>query len=70
MSLDSLCKSTLEDPDVDAPDAQGYDLYLDMSGRSSEKCVAKLSSLPSHYGNQYLVHHQGQILQIVFAIPN
>ena len=67
MSWEMLCKTTLGHVDPDPnPDDPGFDLFLDMSsGRSSEKCVSKLSSLPSHYANQHLVHHQLSDLALV-----
>ena len=58
-SWEMLCKSTVES--LDHPDSvdHGFELYDDtLASRSSEKCVSKLASLPSHYANQHLVHHQ------------
>jgi len=58
LSWEMLCKSTIGQLDSDHADDHGFDLFPDVSSRSSEKCVSKLSSLPSHYSNQHLVHHQ------------
>ena len=58
MSWEMLCKSTIGHLDLDHSDDHGFGLIPDVSSLSSEKCVSKLSSLPSHYSNQHLVHHQ------------
>ena len=58
-SWEMLCKSTVESLDHPDPGDHGFELYDDSNtSRSSEKCVSKLASLPSHYANQHLVHHQ------------
>ena len=61
-SWELLCKSTVGNMSGHSDselDHNNYELFAESSpSRSSEKCVSKLSSLPSHYANQHLVHHQ------------